>query len=163
MTPNHAAEASESGERVPERYFSVESANEALVLVRPVVRDIVDAHQELMRLRAELQELALLLGVEARVENLRDRIERKAERLKALRQELVDVGCEPKDLIGGLVDFPALFEGRRVWLCWKLGEPEVAWWHELNAGFAGRRPIEAEFRAGVGEAPAAEVGQVRPE
>ena len=85
------------------------------------------------------------------------------ERLKALRQELAGVGCEPKDLVGGLVDFPARFEGRKVWLCWKLGEPRLAWWHELQDGFAGRRPIDAEFRAQVRDALASAVGQIGPD
>jgi hypothetical protein len=162
MTPNHAADAPRSGERTRRRFFSVESANEALVLVRSVVQDAVDAYQELMRLRAERQELALLLDVEARLESLRERIEQKTERLKVLHQELVDVGCEPRDLTGGLVDFPAALEGRTVWLCWKLGEPAVAWWHESDGGFAGRKPIDAEFRTSVRQALAAETEQVGP-
>ena len=160
MASDHAENADGGGEDVPERCFSVESANEALVLVDPVVRDIVAAYHELMRVRAERRELALLPGSEDRLADLRDRIERIVERLQTLQQELADVGCEPKDLTDGLVDFPAVHEGRQVWLCWKLGEPEVAWWHELDGGFAGRRPIDEEFRAGVREARPTEIEQV---
>jgi hypothetical protein len=50
-------------------------------------------------------------------------------------------GVTLRDIGSGLVDFPALVSGRPVWLCWKLGEPEVGWWHELEAGVAGRRPL----------------------
>jgi hypothetical protein len=116
-----------------------------------------------MRLRAERRELALATDVEAQLTELRDRTERETERVTALGQELADVGCEPKDLASGLVDFPAMFEGRKVWLCWKLDEPEVAWWHERDSGFAGRRPIDAEFRAGVSKSRATAAESIKPE
>ncbi|MFL5734961.1 MAG: DUF2203 domain-containing protein [Chloroflexia bacterium] len=58
---------------------------------------------------------------------------------------LNDMGIELKDLDEGLVDFPAMREGRTVFLCWKLGEPEVAYWHELNTGFASRQPVDDQF------------------
>ncbi len=135
-----------------ERLFTVESADGALVFVRKVVKDIVGAYKELLRLRTERQELALLADAREPLENLRRRIEQKVDQLKRLYQELTDVGCELKDLSGGLVDFPAMLEGRKVLLCWKLGEPDVAHWHEERAGFAGRQPIDAEFRRRLREA-----------
>jgi hypothetical protein len=58
---------------------------------------------------------------------------------------LTDWGIELKDLDDGLVDFPAMREGRTVFLCWKLGEPEVAYWHEITSGFAGREPLDDQF------------------
>ena len=163
MDRNHDVDAGAARTGPPEGYFSVESADESLVFVEPVMRDLVEVYQELMRLRTERQELALVLGTEARLAELRGKIEQKVERLKALRRELVGVGCEPKDLVGGLIDFPARFEGRKVWLCWKLGEPNVAWWHELQDGFAGRRPIDAEFRARVRDSLARAVEQIGPD
>jgi hypothetical protein len=51
-----------------------------------------------------------------------------------------------RDLDGGLVDFPALVDGREVYLCWHLGEPEITHWHGLQSGFAGRRPLGREAR-----------------
>jgi hypothetical protein len=63
-------------------------------------------------------------------------------------QELVsDVcsqGCHLKDMSSGLVDFPTIWEGREVYLCWKLGETKVGYWHEVEAGFAGRQSLEIE-------------------
>jgi len=50
-------------------------------------------------------------------------------------------GITLRDIQTGLIDFPALVAGRQVWLCWRLGEDEVAWWHELTTGVAGRRPL----------------------
>jgi hypothetical protein len=54
---------------------------------------------------------------------------------------LRQIGCELKGVEQGLIDFPALREGRVVYLCWQYDEPEVAFWHEVDAGFAGRQPL----------------------
>ena len=50
-------------------------------------------------------------------------------------------GVTLRDIGTGLVDLPALANGRPIWLCWKLGEDDIAWWHELDAGIAGRKPL----------------------
>ena len=134
-----------------ERFFTVDSANSALVLVRPIVQEIVSAYAELMRLRGEQQDLALAADSHARLDEVREHSGDMVERLKKLNRELTDIGCELKDLASGLVDFPALYDGRKVWLCWKLGESEVAHWHALEAGFAGRQSIDAKFRLQTGE------------
>lgn len=156
--------AANTGCDVPEaagRFFTVETANGALVLVRPVVQDVVEVYGELMALRSERQELALVADAGEQLDGLRGRIEQKVERLKRLVQELADVGCELKDFSAGLVDFPALLDGHKVWLCWQLGEPEVAYWHALRGGFAGRRPIDAEFRGRVSESASAQIEDAR--
>ena len=57
-------------------------------------------------------------------------------------QQLVEWGIELKDLQTGLVDFPAMREGREVFLCWRLDEPEVGYWHEIETGFSGRLPVD---------------------
>ena len=70
---------------------------------------------------------------------------RSAERqIVRLVRALGDLGVIVKDLDTGLVDFPALRDGRPVYLCWRLGEPSIAWWHEIEAGFAGRLPLDEE-------------------
>jgi len=63
------------------------------------------------------------------------------ERLQQEMQKLEDLGCVLKDMNAGLVDFPAVRLGTRVWLCWKSGEKKVEFWHGLHEGFAGRKPI----------------------
>jgi len=55
--------------------------------------------------------------------------------------ELTDVGCELKDYQIGLIDFVGRHQRRDVYLCWKLGEERIGYWHEMNAGYAGRQPI----------------------
>ncbi|MEE8369781.1 MAG: DUF2203 domain-containing protein, partial [Dehalococcoidia bacterium] len=56
-------------------------------------------------------------------------------------QEVEALGCELKDIDQGLIDFRAALDGEEVYLCWKLGEPKIGWWHSLQAGFSGRQPL----------------------
>ena len=72
---------------------------------------------------------------------LRDEVDEVAQRINGFISELSAVGCVFKGFEGGLVDFHSQLDGRNVFLCWKLGEPEVAHWHEVDAGFAGRKPL----------------------
>ena len=68
------------------------------------------------------------------------------ERLEKEIQKLEDLGCVVKDMTTGLIDFPAVRLGTRVWLCWRLGEERVMFWHGLHEGFAGRKTVnEKEF------------------
>jgi hypothetical protein len=131
--------------RHPQRVFTVQSANAALVLVRRVVRDVVERYAELMKLRREREELALGRSSPERVEELRVRIVVTVERLNRLQEELADVGCELKDWVTGGVDFPAVHRGRRVCLCWQLDDPDVAYWHEWNADFSARQAVGPDF------------------
>jgi hypothetical protein len=145
MQPDKAAAPSRRAAERIERYFTVESANRSLVFVRKVVRDIVQRYDELMKLRARREELGLAGGSGSQLEEVRRRIESTAEQLKELHEELADVGCELKDWVAGLVDFPALHQGRKIWLCWKLGEERITHWHELHAGYAARQPVGPDF------------------
>lgn len=67
------------------------------------------------------------------------------QKLKAAVEEIHERGCLIKDLDIGLVDFPTLFHGKEVYLCWKMGESGISHWHGVDEGFAGRKPIDAEF------------------
>jgi hypothetical protein len=71
-------------------------------------------------------------------------LEHAAEEVNRIAEELRGTGCELKDIEQGLVDFRSEIEGRQVYLCWKLGEPTIDWWHELDTGFAGRQPLPPE-------------------
>jgi hypothetical protein len=75
------------------------------------------------------------------------RNERLADTLHRFEDELAEVGCQLKDHRIGLIDFPALREGREVLLCWKLGEEMIGHWHEVSEGFGGRKAIGADFAA----------------
>lgn len=76
---------------------------------------------------------------------------RRAERDKSLQDtkdalaEMEAIGVQVKDLDKGLLDFPCLIDGRTVLLCWKLGEKEIGFWHSIEDGFAGRKPLDPRF------------------
>ncbi len=76
---------------------------------------------------------------------LEERVQLRVNEIEGFLQELEAVGCECKDFRSGLVDFPAFLAGRVVYLCWKLGEPEIAHWHEVDAGFSGRQLVSGVF------------------
>ena len=65
-------------------------------------------------------------------------------------RELQRLGVEPKSATDGLVDFPSIVDGRMVYLCWRLGEPEVLYWHELDAGYRGRQSLAIGIESGPG-------------
>ena len=78
---------------------------------------------------------------------LRQTRERSAERLKQAMEEISEYGCQIKDLDIGLLDFPTLYRGQEVLLCWRLGEQRIEYWHGLEEGFRGRKPIDEDFLA----------------
>lgn len=69
---------------------------------------------------------------------------RALERISYHIEQIHDGGVVVKDLESGLCDFPYMMDGRLVYLCWKLGEPDIRWWHETDAGFAGRQPLNID-------------------
>jgi hypothetical protein len=69
-------------------------------------------------------------------------LERAAAELNQIVEQLQEMGCELKGIEEGLIDFRADMHGREVYLCWKLGETAIDWWHELDTGFPGRQPLE---------------------
>ena len=77
----------------------------------------------------------------------RDRREKAAETLRSAIESVQEFGCLVKDLDTGLIDFPTLFRGVEVYLCWKLGEPGIEYWHGVEEGFRGRKAIDDDFRA----------------
>ena len=132
-----------------EKYFTVDEAHRALTLIRPIVQDILSK----MKRAQEIQENVKL----TKSQLMSDR--RETELLTALRQaeqllneieyhikELEGVGVLLRDLNCGLVDFPCLHDGRVVYLCWRIDESSINFWHELESGFAGRKTIDVSFR-----------------
>lgn len=122
------------------RYFSAPLANRSLVLVRRIVGDIVRDYRRLRGLQ-EAFEAYDQKGNPALAEKARQGYVDVFNRLSELREELEEIGCELKDYDLGLVDFPARLDGRDIVLCWRLGEPTVAYWHEIDGGYSSRRPI----------------------
>jgi hypothetical protein len=82
-----------------------------------------------------------------RILQLRSQKDGSARALKSAIEQIQGIGCQLKDLDMGLVDFPTLYRDREVYLCWKLGESGIGFWHYIEDGYQGRQPIDSEFRA----------------
>lgn len=118
------------------RRFTLEKANRALPLVRRIVIDIVETRQRATELQTTLESLS---GREH--DRTQRDLDNAIDRLHSYLDELIDIGCELKDIQIGLIDFIGMHQGREICLCWKLGEERIGYFHEINAGFAGRIPI----------------------
>ena len=81
-------------------------------------------------------------GVDNEAGKVRREIEAAGAEINALIEKVQGMGIELKDTETGLVDFRSIREGREVYLCWKLGEEHVSFWHEIDDGFAGRQPLD---------------------
>jgi hypothetical protein len=131
------------------RLFTQEEANAALVEVRPLVERLVADRQALVALGDELEELQALIGGNGgsldpgRIGELQEAVAHAAAGLAGLVEEIQELGVQVKDLDRGLIDFPTRHpeSGETVLLCWELGEREVGHWHDLEEGFAGRKPL----------------------
>ncbi|NMC18972.1 MAG: DUF2203 domain-containing protein [Thermogutta sp.] len=127
-------------------WFSVGEANAVLVEVRPIVERMTALAEDVCLRKERLVELnrgarerhPLYRGEVAAMERS---VEEDMLRLQEYVREIVGLGAEVKNIREGVLDFPARLEGRRIWLCWRLGEPEILFWHERDAGFAGRRSV----------------------
>jgi hypothetical protein len=130
-----------------EQYFTPEEANALLEQVRPAAERLVRhrrAFAEAAAKRAQLTTHVAGNGGDLDPGEVREdaeQMEREAEAVAAALEELTGLGVLVKDLDRGLVDFPALRRGEEVLLCWQVGEDEVAFWHGLEEGFAGRKPL----------------------
>lgn len=124
--------------------FTVDQANRTLPLVRRIVEDIVRGHRLLHEKLAELEPRALAGSAEGttpRIAALDREIKAIEQDLETFQRELDELGIQLKDPRMGLIDFPSNMDGRRVLLCWRLGEPSVQFWHDETSGFAGRQPL----------------------
>lgn len=132
--------------RPKKKYFTVEEANKALPLVKAIVSDIVRQNRTVTELQ---QRLSAVVTEHRRpssdpyteeLAHSQAELESEQSKLEGYIDELTKLGVELKG-DDGLCDFYSLMDGREVYLCWRLGEPEVSHWHELNAGIAGRQPL----------------------
>ena len=122
--------------------YTVDRANRTLPLVRRIVDDIVREHE---RWQDAIARLDLLMSnsdtVDLRVVALEKEVQAIARDIDAFQGELEALDIQLKDRRLGLVDFPTEIDGRRALLCWRLGEPSVQFWHDEDAGYAGRQPL----------------------
>jgi len=131
-----------------ERHFTREEATALLEEVRPVAEALV-AHRRALTVAAARRAM-----ITARISGnggdfdpqepreLDEQLEREAEAVKRAVEQLQRLGVLVKDLDRGLVDFPSIRDGEEVLLCWRVGEEEIAHWHGVDEGFAGRKPLD---------------------
>jgi hypothetical protein len=126
------------------RFYGIDEANERLAEVRPLLASlrsdraaVAEAQRELVRARTtngSSEHAGDLVRREAEMREIVRRMQAAVTQLDAWSIALRDIGS-------GLIDFPALASGRPIWLCWRLGEGDVAWWHEADVGFDERKPL----------------------
>jgi len=132
---------------VPERYFSPDEVEALIPQLTTLMGEVIERHAEMGALRetvgAERQRLAMVGGGVPAPEwrEAAGRLDRITKEVQERLTAVLAMGGVPKDLSIGLVDFPHLREGREVNLCWKHGERDVRFWHGLDEGFAGRKPL----------------------
>ena len=123
------------------RYFTLDEANAALVTLRPIVAAMLAARERIVAAQPELWpvlEKAAQNGGSEKASAVLVDFETVRRNAKAIE----GMGIELKDINTGLVDFLSERDGRDIYLCWRYDEPKVAFWHDLEAGFAGRKPLE---------------------
>ena len=128
-------------------FFDIDAANQALEEVGPLLATLADQRAELIRLRDRT-----LAAHASATGGGPDLDPEEAQRIRLRMQGIVDqmaaavaridaLGITLRDIEHGLIDFPALVSGRQVWLCWKLGEDDIGFWHAIDTGFESRRPL----------------------
>ena len=133
-----------------QRHFTAEEANALLPTVRPIAERMVAHRRALAVATVRHARIAAKIagnggGVDPHeIDRLQATVEAEAQAVADAVEELQRLGLQVKDLDEGLVDFPALRGEDEVLLCWRLGEDEVAYWHTVADGFAGRRPLPLE-------------------
>ncbi|HEY8726855.1 MAG TPA: DUF2203 domain-containing protein [Gaiellaceae bacterium] len=129
------------------RTFTPDEANEALVELRPIVERMVQHRRNLTAAQVQQAELVTRIAgnggdmVPSDLHEAADTIQREAAAISDCAERINAVGAEVKSLEEGLLDFPARRGDEVVLLCWKLGEDEIHYWHRVDEGFGGRKPL----------------------
>lgn len=125
------------------KYYTPKEANNLLEIVRPMVEELMKIGGRIRSHQPEIWSVVEKSAGNGGNPEL-SKILPDFDRLDAILHRLQDMGIEVKDLASGLIDFPAMKDGRLIYLCWKYNEDSIQFWHEIEAGFAGRQPIDWE-------------------
>ena len=126
-------------EKMP-RYFTVEQANEALKILKPLVQEMMEIRQSILERQPETWP-ALQKAVGNGGSKAASLMAQEFARLNDLARQIQSTGILLKDINLGLLDFPSLRDGREVYLCWRYGEELIEYWHDVDAGYAGRQKL----------------------
>jgi hypothetical protein len=129
------------------RFYAIDEANASIPDVQRILVALRDQRDDLISFRNRALELSPQDGEppDAAIEELRRirlRMQGLIDQMQAGVARLVELDITLRDIKTGLIDFPALVNGRPIWLCWRLGESDVRHWHAHDEGFANRRPLE---------------------
>lgn len=134
------------------KFFTLLEAEGQLPEVERLVRSLKDLKRSYEEADAGLTEIGHRITMAGgmipphdQVKMLRNQKEANTRGLKTAAGRMEELGCQLKDIDIGLVDFPTLYRDREVYLCWKLGEPGIGFWHHVEDGVRGRRQIDSEF------------------
>jgi hypothetical protein len=140
------------------RYFTLAEARQYLPAVGSAIREGIEARKMLEAAEHDHQAMVERIMFSGGMAVNRDAASETQEkrrsssaRLKQMFACFEEIGCVVKDLDIGLIDFPALYRGKEVYMCWKLGEQDIGFWHPIDEGFAGRRAIDRDFLRECGE------------
>lgn len=127
-----------------QRFYTLNEARATLAEVVPLLEELRDLKARLDTARVELEHINPAMrsnghGMKAMV--LEREMTESAARIVERASMISGLGIEVKDLDQGIIDFPALRDGRVIFLCYRLGEPDIQFWHEIDGGFAGRQPL----------------------
>lgn len=123
-------------------YYDIDSANARLEELKPILAALRTARDEVAAGQLRLSQLASVEDADpSLITREQEGMTVTVKRMEQAVRQIDAWGVTLRDIGTGLVDFPALVNGRPVWLCWKLGEDDIGYWHELDAGIAGRRPL----------------------
>ncbi|MGM0486847.1 MAG: DUF2203 domain-containing protein [Planctomycetota bacterium] len=131
----------------PVHAFTVAEANAMLPLVRAITGDLVRLSREVIERHERVEHLKIGRKVlpgdpyHDELAQIEEELDKDRQRLNGYVEELRQLGVEPKSGVEGIVDFPGKLDGELIYLCWKLGEPELKYWHPVDAGFADREPL----------------------
>ena len=126
------------------RYFGIHEANERLAEVRPLLEQLRADRDRVAEIQRELERGRQTNGSAEHAEQLTEmegEVRDIVRRMQTTVSQIDAWGITLRDISSGLIDFPALANGRPIWLCWRLGEDDIAWWHEVNTGFDSRQPL----------------------
>jgi hypothetical protein len=126
------------------RYYGIDEANERLQELRPMLEQLRADRDRVAEVQRELERGRLTNGSAEHAEQLaelEDEIREIVRRMQTTVAQIDAWGVTLREIGTGLIDFPALAMGRPIWLCWRLGEDDIAWWHEANTGFDSRQPL----------------------
>jgi len=134
------------------RFFTLQQAEGALPQVEKAIREALFRKTEYLEAEGEMNEISRSIVMTGgmsidreSVIRIKETREQSALRLQELLEQIQSTGCLVKDLDIGLLDFPTLYHGEEVYLCWRLGEKRIEFWHGVQEGFRGRKAIDEEF------------------